>query len=33
MMKELIAYETWHGVIWLYREDQGIWLGRNGPNC
>jgi hypothetical protein len=26
-MKELIAYETWHGVMWLDGEDQGkTWL-------
>jgi hypothetical protein len=29
-MKELIAYETWHGVMWLGREDQDkTWF--DGP--
>ena len=31
VMKELITYKTWHGVMCLGREDQETWLGCDGP--
>ena len=31
--KELIAYKTQHGVIWLDRQDQEARLGYKGPGC
>ena len=30
IIKELIAYETWHDVMWLGGEDQGVRLGYEG---
>jgi hypothetical protein len=32
-LEELIAYETWHDVMWLGGEDQEAWLGYEGPSC
>jgi hypothetical protein len=32
-IKELISYETRHGVMWLCGEDQETWLGYYGPGC
>lgn len=33
VMKELGAYETWHGIMWLYEEDQETCFGCVGPSC
>jgi hypothetical protein len=32
-MKELIAYETCHGVMWLGGEDKETWLVYEGLGC
>jgi len=32
-MKELIAYEPWHDIMWLGGEDQEARLGYEGPGC
>jgi hypothetical protein len=32
-MKELIAYEPWHDVMWLGGEDQEVGHQYKGPGC
>jgi hypothetical protein len=33
VMKELGACETWHGIMWLYGEDQETSFACDGPGC
>jgi hypothetical protein len=33
VMKELIEYETCHGIMWLGGEDQEIWLSYDRSGC